>query len=179
MCLALPALVVDRLNAERITIDLGGVRKVISAALTPEVQPGDYVIVHVGYAIGVVDPIEAARTLELFCGPGRSPAGGGTPSLAVPSRYRCRSERMKYIDEFRDGELAQHIAARIRAEAHPGHAYRLMEFCGGHTHAISRYGVADPAARQRQDDPRPRLPGVRAAHRPRGPRHPAGPWTTT
>lgn len=68
MCLALPARVVERLDADRITIDLGGVRKDISAALTPEVQPGDYVIVHVGYAIGVVDPEEAERTLALFAG---------------------------------------------------------------------------------------------------------------
>jgi len=50
---------------------------------------------------------------------------------------------MKYIDEYRDGELAQRIAARIREEAHPDRAYRFMEFCGGHTHAISRYGVSE------------------------------------
>ncbi|MDD2052392.1 hydrogenase formation protein HypD [Pseudomonas putida] len=50
---------------------------------------------------------------------------------------------MKYIDEYRDGELAQRIAARIRAEARPERDYRFMEFCGGHTHAISRYGVSD------------------------------------
>lgn len=50
---------------------------------------------------------------------------------------------MKHIDEFRDGALARQIAARIAAEADPGHAYRFMEFCGGHTHAISRYGVID------------------------------------
>lgn len=50
---------------------------------------------------------------------------------------------MKYVDEFRDGELAKTIAANIAREAHPGRPYRLMEFCGGHTHAISRYGIAD------------------------------------
>ena len=57
---------------------------------------------------------------------------------------------MKYIDEFRDGELALGIAAAIAAEADPGRSYNLMEFCGGHTHAISRYGVTDllpPAVR--------------------------------
>ena len=42
---------------------------------------------------------------------------------------------MKYIDEFRDGALARQIAQRIAAEVRPGHAYRFMEFCGGHTHA--------------------------------------------
>ncbi|WP_306602806.1 hydrogenase formation protein HypD [Azonexus sp.] len=50
---------------------------------------------------------------------------------------------MKYIDEFRDGELAQKIAAGIRADVQPGRQYHFMEFCGGHTHAISRYGVSD------------------------------------
>lgn len=50
---------------------------------------------------------------------------------------------MKYVDEFRDGDLAKNIAAHIALEADPGRTYRLMEFCGGHTHAISRYGLAD------------------------------------
>ena len=50
---------------------------------------------------------------------------------------------MKYIDEFRDGALAQKIAARLAIEADTGRDYSFMEFCGGHTHAISRYGVAD------------------------------------
>jgi hydrogenase expression/formation protein HypD len=50
---------------------------------------------------------------------------------------------MKYVDEFRDGALARSIAAKIQAEADPARRYHLMEFCGGHTHAISRYGVAD------------------------------------
>lgn len=66
MCLALPACVIERLDGEELLIDLGGVRKRVSGALTPEVQVGDYVIVHVGHAIGVIDPEEAAQTLALF-----------------------------------------------------------------------------------------------------------------
>ena len=50
---------------------------------------------------------------------------------------------MKYIDEFRDGTIARHLAAAIASEAHAGRRYHLMEFCGGHTHAISRYGLKD------------------------------------
>jgi hydrogenase expression/formation protein HypD len=50
---------------------------------------------------------------------------------------------MKYIDEFRDGEVARGLATAIAREADPARTYNLMEFCGGHTHAISRYGVAD------------------------------------
>ena len=50
---------------------------------------------------------------------------------------------MKYVDEFRDGERARGLARALRAEAHPGRHYRLMEFCGGHTHAVFRYGIPD------------------------------------
>jgi len=50
---------------------------------------------------------------------------------------------MKYVDEFRDGALARALAERIQAEADRSRRYGFMEFCGGHTHAISRYGVAD------------------------------------
>ncbi|HRP74026.1 MAG TPA: hydrogenase formation protein HypD [Rhodocyclaceae bacterium] len=50
---------------------------------------------------------------------------------------------MKFIDEFRDGELAAGLAAAIAREADIGRDYAFMEFCGGHTHAISRFGVTD------------------------------------
>ncbi|MES2026675.1 MAG: hydrogenase formation protein HypD [Pseudomonadota bacterium] len=50
---------------------------------------------------------------------------------------------MKYIDEFRDGDIARKIADRIAAEVLPAQRYSFMEFCGGHTHAISRYGVSE------------------------------------
>jgi len=50
---------------------------------------------------------------------------------------------MRYIEEFRDGGVARKIADRIAAEVQPGRSYRLMEFCGGHTHAIARYGLRD------------------------------------
>ena len=50
---------------------------------------------------------------------------------------------MKYIEEFRDGVIARQIASAIEREALPRRPYALMEFCGGHTHAISRYGIHD------------------------------------
>ena len=50
---------------------------------------------------------------------------------------------MKYIEEFRDGRLARAIADAVSAAADPARSYHLMEFCGGHTHAISRYGIQD------------------------------------
>jgi hydrogenase expression/formation protein HypD len=50
---------------------------------------------------------------------------------------------MKHIDEYRDGALARCLAATIAREARSGRHYQFMEFCGGHTHAISRYGIED------------------------------------
>ncbi len=50
---------------------------------------------------------------------------------------------MKYIDEFRQHDLARTLADAIAREARPDRSYHLMEFCGGHTHAIFRYGVQD------------------------------------
>lgn len=66
MCLALPARLVERGDADQAIVELGGVRKSISVALVPEARPGDYVIVHVGHAIGLIDAAEAERTLALF-----------------------------------------------------------------------------------------------------------------
>jgi len=50
---------------------------------------------------------------------------------------------MKYIEEFRQHDLAQQLSAAIRKAVKPDRSYHLMEFCGGHTHAIFRYGVQD------------------------------------
>jgi hydrogenase expression/formation protein HypC len=77
MCLAIPALVVERRESDLAIIDLDGVRKEISLALVPEAQVGDYVIVHVGYALTRLDPAEAQRTLSLFA---QIAAQGGGPA---------------------------------------------------------------------------------------------------
>lgn len=66
MCLALPARIVELLPGSEGVIDLGGVRKRISLELVQDVHPGDYVIVHVGYALQKLDTDEAERTLALF-----------------------------------------------------------------------------------------------------------------
>lgn len=66
MCLAIPALVVELLPADMARIELDGVRKEISLSLVEDVAVGDYVIVHVGYALQKLDPEEAAQTLALF-----------------------------------------------------------------------------------------------------------------
>jgi hydrogenase expression/formation protein HypC len=69
MCLALPVKVIEigsGGDSERAIVDLGGVKKEISLALLDGVQVGDYVILHVGYALSRLDPEEAEKTLALF-----------------------------------------------------------------------------------------------------------------
>jgi hydrogenase expression/formation protein HypC len=66
MCLAIPAQVVEVVDAEHAIVDTGGVRKLISTALVDDLQVGEYVIIHVGYALNRLDPEEAAETLRLF-----------------------------------------------------------------------------------------------------------------
>ena len=66
MCLAIPAQVVELREGDNAVVDLAGVRKEISLSLVEDVHVGDYVIVHVGYALNKLDPDEAARTLALF-----------------------------------------------------------------------------------------------------------------
>ncbi len=66
MCLALPVKVMELGAAETAIVDLGGVRKEISLALLDDVKVGDYVILHVGYALSKLDPEEAQKTLALF-----------------------------------------------------------------------------------------------------------------
>jgi hydrogenase expression/formation protein HypC len=66
MCLAIPARLVELLPGEQAIVNLGGIRKTVSIALIDDAQVDDYVIVHVGHAIGKIDPEEAARTLALF-----------------------------------------------------------------------------------------------------------------
>ncbi|HKI62090.1 MAG TPA: HypC/HybG/HupF family hydrogenase formation chaperone [Mariprofundaceae bacterium] len=65
MCLAVPARVVE-LNGDNAIVDLDGIRKETSTILLDEVAVGDYVLIHVGYALERIDPIEAAKTLKLF-----------------------------------------------------------------------------------------------------------------
>jgi len=69
MCLALPVKVIEVGRGpagDMGLVDLGGLKKEISLALLDDVQVGDYVILHVGYALSKLDPAEAERTLKLF-----------------------------------------------------------------------------------------------------------------
>lgn len=66
MCLAIPALVEQLTLNDNAIVNLSGIRKEISLALVENIVPGDYVIVHVGYALQKLDPDEAEQTLAMF-----------------------------------------------------------------------------------------------------------------
>jgi hydrogenase expression/formation protein HypC len=65
MCLAIPVRIVS-IDGDEAETDIGGVRRRVSIAFTPEARVGDYVLLHTGYAIGVVDEAEAEETLKLL-----------------------------------------------------------------------------------------------------------------
>ena len=66
MCLAIPARIEELTTPDNAIVNLGGVRKEISLALVEDTAVGDYVIVHVGYALQKLDEEEAERTLAVF-----------------------------------------------------------------------------------------------------------------
>lgn len=73
MCLAVPVRVIALGANDTATVDLGGIRKEISLALVDGVAVGDYVVLHVGYALTRLDAAEAERTLALFAEAGLEP----------------------------------------------------------------------------------------------------------
>ena len=79
MCLAIPVRVVELVGEDQAVVDLDGVRKEVSLSLVDGVNVGDYVILHVGYALTRLDPEEAERTLALFAQAGQA-AGVAAPT---------------------------------------------------------------------------------------------------
>jgi hydrogenase expression/formation protein HypC len=65
MCLAIPVLI-QNIEGTQAKVELGGVQRTVSLMLTPEAKVGDYVLLHAGYAIGIVDEEDAKETLHLL-----------------------------------------------------------------------------------------------------------------
>ena len=65
MCLAVPVQVIS-VEGDEAEVEIGGVKRRVSIMLTPDVRVGDYVLLHTGYAINVVDQREAEETLKIF-----------------------------------------------------------------------------------------------------------------
>lgn len=66
MCLAVPGQIIELNDGAQATLDMMGVQRPVSLALTPQAQLGDWVLVHAGFAIEVIDAEDAAQTIDLI-----------------------------------------------------------------------------------------------------------------
>jgi len=185
MCLAVPVRVVELRGKDAAIVDLGGIRKEVSLALVDGVAVGDYVILHVGYALTRLDPAEAsarwrclprrgwpARTTPPLQGGGREgmglKQGNGDPSppLAPPlegegeESAALTEQRDEYIDEFRDGELARASRRESRAKCVPIAATSSWSSAAG-TPTPSRATASPTCCRAGEAGARAGVPGVR------------------
>ena len=90
MCLGVPGRVVsieriDGIELVQGTVDFGGVQRAVNLSFTPEVEVGEYVVVHVGFSISVIDEDEAAQTLEYLRELGEAVPDGPPPTITDPA----------------------------------------------------------------------------------------------
>ena len=145
MCLAIPGKIESISGDDPLTrmgkINFGGILKEASLAYVPEAKVGDYVIVHVGFALSRVDEDEAQKVFEYL---------KQMEELQRVGRWKGRAvnqgKPMKYLDEYRDGGLARQLAQEIhRVTTRP---WNIMEVCGGQTHAIVKFGIDELLPKQ-------------------------------
>ena len=169
MCLGIPGRIVEMRDDTGLpmgTVDFGGVRREVCLAyVADEVGVGDYVVVHVGFAISKVDEEEARRTFESLREMSQLEELEWMREVAeTRPRATRRRSRMRYLSEYRDPERGAG-AGRTRSARRPRRRWVLMEVCGGQTHTIVKQGLDELLGRRGRDDPRPGLPGVRDAAR--------------
>ena len=159
MCLAVPGRVTsiwEQDDTPMGQVDFGGVTKEVCLAYVPDLQVGEYTIVHVGFALQRLDEESALETLELFRQMGELDAEFGDHWGRAADRVRdapagrhrrhgSRRDRrtgddaMKYLEEFSDPELARRLLDDIHRTA--TQPWAMMEVCGGQTHSIIRHGL--------------------------------------
>ena len=144
MCLAIPGKLIeittDPAGVKMGRANFGGIVKQVCLEYTPEAEAGDYVLVHVGFALSKVDEAEAARTYQLL------EEMKQLGELDVPdvdpfdsTGQNDRGVSMKFLDEYRDETLAGKVVDEIRSITTK--PWVLMEVCGGQTHTIVKYGI--------------------------------------
>ena len=157
MCLAIPGKIVELLA--RRTRPGGGRRsgrppphrsRPACATILP--STGDWVLIHVGFAMSKISEVDALDQLRMLTELGESESameevqgyGLGTRKQRQDRTGDRETRRaMRFVDEFREPELITRTADEIRRLADPDRHYRFMEVCGGHTHAIYRFGLMD------------------------------------
>ena len=161
MCLAIPGKIVEISATMTVAlVDVVGVRRKVDLGLLQDDRPvpGDWVLIHVGFAMSKISEADALDQMNTLTGAGRDRwRHAGSPGLRPGEAddvdcddtgvSRESSQRaaigMRFVDEFREPELISRTAEEIRRLAGTDRHYRLMEVCGGHTHAIYRFGLKD------------------------------------
>ena len=153
MCLAIPGKIVelDPHNAHLAVVDVVGVRRKVDLGLLQDEPPvpGDWVLIHVGFAMSKISEADAADQMQNAAQCWARPRPPCRKCAAMVWRTksqtnpRSKGEAMKFVDEFRAPELITKAGEEIRRLADPNRHYRIMEVCGGHTHAIYRFGLKD------------------------------------
>src|SRR3984893_16327388 len=145
MCLGIPGEVVE-IHPEQpdlAKVNVSGVKRLINIGLLSDEppKPGEWVLIHVGFALSKIDEAEAASALEFL--EGICQAYEDELAALRDSQLEWEGAEMRFVDEFRDADKAGALAARIAALCEPGRQYKLMEVCGGHTHTIYKHGLED------------------------------------
>ena len=147
MCLGYPGQIVEMhpQHEHLAKVDVSGVGRMINIGLLEDehLVPGDWVLIHVGFAMSKIDEEEAAAGARVAADDGRDVhrRGRRVDDLAVDhDRSRRDDEPMKFVDEYRDPAAARRLVARITDLAGDDH-FKFMEVCGGHTHTIYRHGI--------------------------------------
>ena len=128
-------------------VNFGGVVKRVCLDYVPEVVVGDYTIVHVGFALSKIDEETAEKTLASSARWAFWTRNWPTKKRPLRARRPRRSrlpgrelrQQMKYLTEFRNGEIAQRMAREIHQIA--TRPWKIMEVCGGQTHSIIKNGI--------------------------------------
>lgn len=136
MSVALPMRVMEVFSDFKGLVELDGVRRGVSLAFVDNCQPGDYVIVHAGFAIEKMDHTMAAAALNSF---------SKTAPCKNPLTEESDNALVKYIEEYRDPQVASGyidtIVKQCSELAGRQKPVRIMEVNGSHTMAIGRYGI--------------------------------------
>ena len=124
-------------------VDFGGVRKDVCLQYIPDIQIGEYVMVHVGFAIQRMDEAAAQETSPTSTSSGSWTRSSATASHLARSRQAGGTPRgnesVKYLDEFSNPDLAKKLLDQIhQVTTRP---WAMMEVCGGQTHSIIRHGI--------------------------------------
>ena len=137
MCLGIPGKVVDiwdEAGTRMSTVDFGGTTKTVCLAYLPDMEIGEYTIVHAGFAIARLDEASANETLKMF-----DDLGVLDAELAGRPGTDEEGSGMKYLDEFRDPVAARTLVEQIKRRS--TRTWTIMEVCGGQTHSIIRNGI--------------------------------------